>query len=116
MTQKSKINHGQASYDQPLGRRVSTVQPRSSPAHSGKTDGVVATHDDGHRSGGGNVGHCVGDLVEGLLDIGRDREHVSDVAHGHLLAQVHSRLVVVRRVWAPVGWLVGTLSTMSRNL
>lgn len=60
---------------------------------------MVAAHDDGHRTGRRNVGDGVGNLVESLLDVSRDGKHVPGVAHGHLLAQVHPRLVVVRRVY-----------------
>ena len=35
------------------------------------------------------------DLVEALLEIARDREHVAGVAHGHLLAQVDAELEIV---------------------
>lgn len=75
-----------------------TVRARCSPAHGRKPDGVVAAQDYGHRTGRRNVGDRVGNLIEGLLDVGGDGEDVPRVAHGHLLAQVHPRLVVVRRV------------------
>ena len=39
--------------------------------------------------------HGLADLVEGLLQVARDGEHVADVDHVELLAQVDARLVVV---------------------
>jgi hypothetical protein len=47
---------------------------------------------------GEDVAHGVGDLVEGLFQVGGDGEHVAGVAHRHLLAQVDAHLVVVRGV------------------
>lgn len=81
-----------------LGGLPPVRENERSPSHGGETDGVVTAHDDGHRTGRRNVGDRVGDLVERLLDVSRDGEHVPRVAHGHLLAQVYPRLVVVRCV------------------
>ena len=44
------------------------------------------------------MGAGAGDLVEGLLDIGRNREDVARVAEAHLLAQIDPHLVIIGRV------------------
>jgi hypothetical protein len=44
------------------------------------------------------VRHRAGDLVEGLFDIGGNREDVADIAQRHLLAQIDAHLVIVGRV------------------
>ena len=36
------------------------------------------------------------DLIEGLLDVCRDREDVAGIAEGHLFAQVHADLAPTR--------------------
>ena len=44
------------------------------------------------------MGDAAGDLVEALLEIGRNGEHVAGVAQRHLLAQIDAELVIVGRV------------------
>ena len=55
-------------------------------ADAGEADGVVAPDDERHRARRRHVRHRVRDLVERLLDVGRDREHVAHVGQRHLLA------------------------------
>lgn len=65
------------------------------PPHGREADGVVPSHDHRHRSRCRHVRDGVGNLIERLLDVRRNRENVPRVAHGHLLPQVYPGLVVV---------------------
>ena len=38
------------------------------------------------------------DLIEGFLEIGGDREDVTEVAHRHLLTQIDADFEIIRRV------------------
>src|ERR1700730_9422360 len=42
--------------------------------------------------------HGPADLIEGLFEIGRDREDIAEVAHRHLLAQIDPDLEIIGRV------------------
>jgi hypothetical protein len=45
----------------------------------GKTNGVVSTHDQRDRSSTRNMRNGIADLIKRFLDIGWDREYVSNV-------------------------------------
>ncbi len=61
----------------------------------GKADGVVPTEHDRHDALLRDVRHCLADLVERLLQVARDGEHVADVDDVELLAEIDAGLVVV---------------------
>jgi len=42
---------------------------------------MIAAEHDGQRAGGEDMAHAADDLIEGLLDVGGDDEHVADIAH-----------------------------------
>ena len=67
-------------------------------AHAGKADRMVAAQHHRQRAGGEDMRDAARDLVEALLQIGRDGEHVAGVAQCHLLAQIDAELVIVRIV------------------
>ena len=71
------------------------VEVRRQPADRREPDRVVAAEHDRHRTALDDVRHRLADLVEGLLQVGRDGEDVSEVDHVQLLAQVHPELVGV---------------------
>ena len=71
------------------------VHVRGQPADGGVADRVVAAEHDGHDALLRDVRHGLADLVERLLQVARDGEHVADVDDVELLAQVDARLVVV---------------------
>ena len=59
---------------------------------------MIAADHQRQRARTGNVGDAFGDLVKGLLQIGRDGEHIARIAQRHLFPQVHAHLVVIRRI------------------
>ena len=67
-------------------------------AHAREADGMVAAEHHRQRAGGEDVADAAGDLVEALLQVGRDGEHVARVAQRHLLAQIDAHLVIIGRV------------------
>jgi hypothetical protein len=67
-------------------------------AHGGESDRVVAAENDREGAAGEHVGDALGDLIEALFVVGRNREDVADIAKGDLFAQIHPHFVVVRGV------------------
>ena len=78
----------------PMRLEVHCAMPRT----HGNAYGVVAAQHQRQGAGGEHVRHPARDLVEALLQVGGDGEHVAGVAQRHLLAQVHAQLVVVGRI------------------
>ena len=66
--------------------------------HAGKADRMVAAQHHRQRAGGEDMRDAAGNLVEALLQIGGNGEHVAGVAQCHLLAQIDAELVIVRIV------------------
>ena len=71
------------------------VHVRRQSADRREADGVIAAEHDGHHALLHDVRHRLADLVERLLQIAGNREHVADVDHVQLLAQIDTHLVVV---------------------
>ena len=67
-------------------------------AHAREADGMIAAEHQRQRAGRKDVGDAAGDLVEALLQIGGNGEHVAGVAQRHLLAQIDAELVIVGRI------------------
>ena len=71
------------------------VHVRGKAADGGKADGVVPAEHDRHDALLRDVRHGLADLVERLLQIARNGEHVTDVDDVELLAQIDAGFVVV---------------------
>jgi hypothetical protein len=77
---------------------LAAVQVRGDAAGRRVPDGVVAAEHDREGAALVDVADRVGDLVEGLLDVAGDGEHVTEVGDGDRLPQVHPQLEAVRPV------------------
>ena len=71
------------------------VHIRRHAADGGEADRVVPAEHHGHHALLHDVRHRLADLVERLLQVAGDGEHVTDVDHVQLFAQVDTHLVVV---------------------
>ncbi len=71
------------------------VQIRCHPADGRETDRVVPAQDDRHHAPPHDVGHRLADLVEGLLQVPGNGEHVPDVDQIELFAQVDAEFIGV---------------------
>src|SRR6266496_183092 len=78
--------------------QVATVQVLGHRTGGREADGVVTTEHDRQRTRGEHVPDTLGDLVERLLDVARDREDVADIRDRDRLSQVDTELEVVRAV------------------
>ena len=65
------------------------------PAHAGKADRVVAAQHQRQGTAGGDMRHAAADLVEALLEVAGDGEHVPGIAQRHLLAEIDAELEIV---------------------
>jgi len=64
------------------------VEVRRQTADRRETDRVISAQHHGHRAGLRDVRHSLADLVERLLQVPGDGEHVAEVDHVHLLTQI----------------------------
>ena len=63
-----------------------------------KANGMVTAQYDGHGTCRCNVANGIRDLIECLLDVRWNGEHIPGIAHRHLFSQVHAHLKVIWRV------------------
>lgn len=68
---------------------------RGNAADRRKSNGVIATQNDGHGTSRRYMRQRIADLIKTLFQVCRYRKYIPDIAQGHLFAQVNSFLIVV---------------------
>ena len=65
------------------------IDVRRDSSHMRESEGMIAAAHYGERAGGVDMRHCLRDLVEGLLDVARNDEHVPQVTKVEFLVDVY---------------------------